>query len=132
MPGSSRPDLAIPAGAPVALPPGTGAWRVHGGPVEAYLVSDARRRLIAVVSDGGHVFGTGDEALAVALVAGDDAVLRPDDSEDWRDSARDWIEQAASNSAMPGEAAAPETPLGLEAIGAFASELDARDRKSVV
>ena len=126
MPGSSRPDLAIPAGTPVALPPGTGAWRVHGGPVEAYLVSDARRRLIAVVSDGGHIFGTAVRALSVALVAADDAVLRPADSDDFRDSARDWIEQAANNSAMPGAAALPETPLGLEAIGAFASELDAR------
>ena len=126
MPGSSRPDLAIPAGAPVALPPGAGAWRVHGGPVEAYLVSEARRRLIAVVSEGGHVFGTAARALSVALVAADDAVLRPDDSDDWRDSARDWIEQAASNSAMPGEAVLAETPEGLEAIGAFATELDAR------
>lgn len=119
MPDSSKPRLAIDPGAPIALPPGQQAWRVQSAAVEVYLVSPERRRLIALVPAGGHVFGLDDDRLALQLVASDDALAPVD----WgvEQSLDHWIAQGCAAAGREPPAPRPEA----SGISAFTKSLDA-------
>jgi NHLM bacteriocin system ABC transporter ATP-binding protein len=83
--------LSIAPGAPMALPPGRTAWRVARGEVEVYLSSPDRRRLIAVVGEGRHVFPlVTNGTLTLNLVTPAQAELVEDD-EGLGDSAAAWV-----------------------------------------
>ena len=69
--------LVIPPGAPRALPPGEQAWRVVKGPVEVYLVGPERRRLIAVVAEGGEIFAAASGLRSLSLLSTEGSALEP-------------------------------------------------------
>lgn len=120
MPASSKPRLPIQPGAPVPLPQGVQAWRVQDAPVEVYLVSPERRRLIAVVDPGGHVFGIAHDTLSLQMVAGEAGGDAPV-PRDVADSARLWMEQAASAAGL----AVPKGKADAAAVADFTIALDA-------
>ncbi len=66
--------LSLTSGAPTALPQGATPWRVETGEIEVYLVSAARRRLIALVGEGSLIMGAAG-TVSLSLVAGDGARL---------------------------------------------------------
>ena len=68
--------LRLDGGAPVELPEGDRAWRVEGGAVEVYLVGPRRRRLLALIEPGGHLFGLPPDApVSLAIVSEERATL---------------------------------------------------------
>ncbi len=113
----ARP-LAIPVGAPCPLPPGALPWRVVAGQVEVYLVSADRRRLLALIETGQHVFPLPDCPLALSLVAVEPAELVEEPGGALA-SAAAWIAQLADTAGI----ARPE--LAPDAIPAFTASLDA-------
>lgn len=120
MPASSKPRLPIQPGAPVPLPQGVQAWRVQDAPVEVYLVGPERRRLIAVVEPGGHVFGIVHDTLSLQMVAGE-ASGEAHALRDVAESARHWMEQAAGAAGV----AVPRGAADADAVAAFTIALDA-------
>ena len=120
MPASSKPRLPIQSGAPVPLPQGVQAWRVQDAPVEVYLVSPERRRLIAVVEPGGHVFGIAHETLSLQMVAGEAGGNTPE-QRDVADSAQHWMAQAAGAAGV----AVPKGKADAAAVAAFTVSLEA-------
>jgi ATP-binding cassette subfamily C protein len=85
------------SGAPVLLPEGDAPWRVREGIVEVYLTSPDRRRLVAVVPAGHHLFPLpSDAASQLALVAPGGAYMTPasEQDADLRESAAAWVESA--------------------------------------
>ncbi len=90
--------LDLSAGAPFPLPSGETPWLVEKGVVEVYLVSPERRRLVAVVPAGRHVFPVnGDGRLGLSLVATDGTRLTPAYGDDagLAESAAAWLNGAA-------------------------------------
>ncbi len=88
--------LDLSAGAPFLLPSGETPWLVERGVVEVYLVSPERRRLVAVVPAGRHVFPVnGDGRLGLSLVATDGTRLTPAYGDDagLAESAAAWLER---------------------------------------
>ena len=91
---SSKPEFAIPPGAPTPLPAGPAAWQVVEGCVEAFLADLRGRQFISEVQRGGWVFGCPDGELDVLLVSVDGARLQHDDAGDWPAAAAKWIDRA--------------------------------------
>jgi ATP-binding cassette subfamily C protein len=114
-------SLAIDAGAPRALPHGTIPWRVTRGQVEVYLVSPERRRLIALIGTGAHVFPLAEGPLVLSLVAVEPAELIGERNGAGLDaSAASWLTQLSETAGI----AVPM--LARESIAAFTASLDAR------
>ena len=87
--------LRLTGGAPVELPARASAWSVREGTLEAYLVWSGGRRLLAVVSEGGQVFGLSSASQAkIHLVAPDGASLVPAPAEPG--SADAWVQAVSS------------------------------------
>ena len=95
MHASSKPDFAVPPGAPVPLP--FGAWRVSSGRVEAFLVDADGRQFVAEAQPGGWVFGAPEGPLAVLLVSVDGAALARDDAGEWAEAAAGWLGRRAAS-----------------------------------
>lgn len=111
--------IALPAGAPVTLPSGGTPWRVLAGRIEVYLVGPERRRLIAEVGIGGHVFPLApDQPLALSLVAADPALLAREEAGETAASARHWLVSASLAAGMTPPTAAPAD------LAAFTAGLD--------
>ncbi len=96
--------LQLSTGAPFPLPRGEAPWLVEDGVVEVYLVSPDRKRLVAVVPAGRHVFPVnGDARVGLSLVATDGTRLTLVGADDsgLAESAAAWLKGPG---AMPWDA----------------------------
>lgn len=123
--------IRLDGDAVVTLPPGDVPLLVREGEVEVYLAGPERRRLVAVVRAGQHVFplaGAGPPSLVVAASA--PAVLEPGNG-DLIASARHWTALHNGAEPLPDDASAAVAWLQswTESLdGRFAAEEAARDR----
>ena len=76
MHASSAPELAIKAGAPVALPRGHSVWRVMHAPVELYCTLPHGKLFVAEIAQGECIWATDMPDGALSLLAQQDALLQ--------------------------------------------------------
>lgn len=118
----------------LALEPGSTPWRVAEGAVEVYLAGPERRRLVATVPRGGHVFPLPPGSAArLVLAASAPAMLRPDGAE-LSQSARAWAALHGGLDALPERADRLIAAVQgwTEALDArFAAEAEAEDRRTL-
>ena len=123
--------IRLDGDAVVTLPPGDAPLLVREGEVEVYLAGPERRRLVAVVRAGQHVFPlahAGPPSLVLAASA--PAALGPDEG-DFLASARAWTALHDGAEPLPADPAAMVGHLQVwtESLDArFAAEEEARDR----
>jgi ATP-binding cassette subfamily C protein len=123
--------LRLDGDATVALPPGDTPLLVREGEVEVYLAGPERRRLVAVVRAGQHVFplaSDGPPSLIVAASA--PATLEPEGG-DLSASASSWTALHDGAEPLPADPAALLPFLQAWTAGLdrrFAAEDEARDR----
>jgi ATP-binding cassette subfamily C protein len=125
--------IGIAGDAMIALPPGPMPLRVLDGAVEVYLVGPDRRRLVALVPKGRHVFPLGaDGPHRLVLAASAPATLAPDDT-DLDDSARGWTALHGGLETLPEGTARLVGRLQqwtLALAGRFADDAAERDRRT--
>ncbi len=122
--------LHLSAGAPFLLPSGETPWLVEEGVVEVYFVSPDRRRLVAVVPAGRHVFPVnGDARVGLSLVAPDGTRLTPADWDDagLAESAAAWL-----NGTGPPASSSHEADADLHLSRFDSAELVARVQTFIV
>ena len=113
--------FTLAAGAPMTLPPGGGPWLVMTGTVEVYLAGPERRRLIAQVAVGQHIFPLApDTPLSLSLVTDEAAALAEDDAGDASASLVHWVTAGS----LAAGAVPPDMPPAD--IAAFTAGLDTR------
>jgi NHLM bacteriocin system ABC transporter ATP-binding protein len=123
--------LSIAPGAPVPLPPGLRPWRVERGEVEVYLTNPARRRLVAVVGEGRHVFPLPTNgAVTLNLVTLDAAELVQDES-GLADSADAWVGWSCERLRLPPPVLPPHDLVGGVAEYTIALETVFEERERV-
>ncbi|PEQ12696.1 hypothetical protein B2G71_10340 [Novosphingobium sp. PC22D] len=114
---SGRGETTLDAFAQRELPPGGPPLRVVRGRLDAYWVSAARRRLIAIVEEGQHVFPADASAPGrIVLVSSEGAAL-VEDPEGLGSSARHWFADHFAFEPPPDEEAT--LPAVREAMAGF-------------
>ena len=126
--------LRLDGDAVVNLPPGDTPLLVREGEVEVYLAGPERRRLVAVVQAGQHVFPLGRPGPpSLVLAASAPATLSPDQG-DLLASARAWTALHNSDESLPADPAAmiPHLQAWTASLDARFADADAeRDRATV-
>ena len=120
----SRGVFRLADSGPCSLPPGDHAWLIREGRIEVYLASPTRRRLLAILEPGSHIFAP-PTGQALSLVAPGGAVVEPVGSasgDELAVSAAAWMRQAGAAVGLDAHDIDPASPM-LPAVQRFMLDL---------